>query len=283
MPWEMTVEMRKRQSKDPRIQKQVADEAQWDNTIVSGVWQSIRKVAKPAKDFVMDREEMLQLLTSCGICSVHLSNKLLATLDPKKKACYNGLVLCKLIEMSLLSPKTQDAFVRHAFNKFDRPALSDAIRKDDIRKCELQCPADSKASKKSGARKKSTLPLTQKSGATYEMVMGLRTIFSTLVTQDASQLAYEEFKQCFLQPENAWWTQSFMGAFFECMAAYYAPPLGELPIVPLRWLNTIEPIQEVKELYDADVLLLREIEELGYDPFVGAQNKKKKGKPKAEK
>lgn len=274
MPWELSFDERKRISHDPKFMKQVADEAQWKDSIVAGIWQRIRRHSLPHKAWLMTHEEMTALLNENGITSSHLSKKLCAIFDAKKEMTINGLIVCKVVEISLTNQRYQANFLRHCFDKFDRPPCTEEIDLDIIRTVQLANPAD--FVKKGSKKGKSILPLATKSGATHEMVSGLKAITDVFRTENPHRMTYDEFRCVFLDPDNVSWVGSFLGAILEGIAAFFAPPVGSMPYLPLRWLATTAPLETEDEMYDADVILLREIEANGgIDP-----NAKKKKAPK---
>lgn len=286
MPWEMTLEERRRASKDPRIRKQVADEDQWNGTVVQGVWRKIRQFAMPTKNWVMSPDDFRAMLNANGIEGRHMQEKLLVTFDPRKEGRYNGLVVCKIMEIALNpAGKFCEDFVRHCFNQFDRANPHDEfLEREVLQRVKLQNPAElaaggKKGSGSGGKRSGGSLPLTMLSGATFDMVEGLKQCWDagTIVTVRDTVITYGEFRHGFLDPINAAWVASFFTCFLEVAASKFAPPNGTLPLVPLRWLVTTEPVDSSEEMADADVLLLREIEELGVDPLSPKKDKKKGG------
>lgn len=282
MPWEMTFEERKKTSHDPRIMKQVADEAQWSNTIVVELWKKLRKHALPHKHWLLTYDEVGALLRDNGLASAYLCAKLCAMFDAKKEGFLHGLILCKVLELALTTPEHQSNFIRHCFNRFDRPAGVDHLSLDMIRHCELANPLD--VVKKGGKPVKSPFPSTQRAGANYEMLTGLQHILETFQPEVPHRLSFEEFKALFVHPENVVWVGAFLGPLLEALASFFAPPHGQLPHLSLRWLNTTKPVESEDAMYDADTLLLRELElSGGVDPFVKKKKEKKASSPTAKK
>lgn len=91
-------------------------------------------------------------------------------------------------------------------------------------------------------------------------------------------ITYEMFKFAFLDGANAQWVAAFTLPLLECCLKYFAPPHGELPLVSLRWLRDVGAVPVPEVQYDADAALLKEAEELGYDPWLEGAKKKKKPK-----
>ena len=175
--------------------------------------------------------------------------------------------------------------MRHCFNQYDKVNPDDEfIDKTVLYKANLQNPAEIAEGKKGKKKGKGTsLPLQTIAGATYDMIEGLKSCWEagTMETVRDTVITYAEFKKGLLDPANSTWTACFFQCFIEVAASLYAPPAGHLPLVPLRWLVTTEPVESPEEMADADVILLREIEELGMDPL--APQKSKKGKKKGKK
>lgn len=92
----------------------------------------------------------------------------------------------------------------------------------------------------------------------------------------ADDITYEMFRAAFLDPRNSEWVAAFTLPLLECCLKYFSPPAGALPLVSLKWLKDISavPVSEVQ--HDADSALLREIEELGYDPWAAPKKKRSK-------
>ena len=61
------------------------------------------------------------------------------------------------------------------------------------------------------------------------------------------------------------------------MASQCAPPLGELPLLSMRWLATTEPVKNGDVMYDADIVLLRALEAAGGENAKPAGKKKRGG------
>jgi hypothetical protein len=274
LPWEMGFTDRKRQSKDPRMMKHTTDEAQWDATMMRDVWKRIRQHALPLSDWYMDPEQAAGLFRASGVSNEPLCRKLVAVFDPKETGTINGLVLCKQLQLGLQQEPYQNRLVSHCFNKFDRPPVADEIHLYPVFAVALQNPADAAVAKR--GTKKSTLPLALVAGANYEQVSAFRVLTDALQTATPGVVTFGEFKAAFLDPENAFFVGTFIGGLFECAAALYTPPLGALPTVALRWLVTATPVPASTQLFDADVLLLREAEIAGGDAVVKKKAKKAK-------
>ena len=307
MPWEMSLDERRRTSKDPRIAKQVADEDQWNGTVVQGLWKKFRPYSTPQNDWIISRDAFSEYLrASVGLESEYLVQHLHSIFDPREEKQYNGLVLCKMFQIALTTQPTQDQILSHCFDKFDRPIGSNILSKKMIMGCTLQSRAGvDKKKNKNPSKKKggaSVIPFTMCSGADYDCVEGLKRILrrsekemmtTSQQAVDSSppcgaatrsgtddDISFDQFKMMCLDPQNGDWVSTFQLALFECAAKYFCPPCGKLPLVALRWLNTITPIPLSDEIYDADIVLLREIEVLGCDPSFVKKDKKKGNKKK---
>eukprot|EP00744_Colponema_vietnamica_P012986 GILI01018217.1.p1 GENE.GILI01018217.1~~GILI01018217.1.p1 ORF type:complete len:477 (-),score=54.10 GILI01018217.1:52-1461(-) len=280
--------------------------------------------------------------------------------DHRKKQ-YNGIILCKYLELGVTTRPYSDLFIQHCFDQFDRPLGSVRLSKDLILRSTIKAPQVKKKKGQSPVegqrstsntpprtstprRGKSKGPVKMGSGATYQMIEPLKLLiergefdvstksrlpplsvpkqedkgmplavghsphfahetlqsmnkqYSTttpIVGDNADgelppnarpigpdDITFEMFRSAFLDPRNSEWAATFTLPLLECSLKYFCAPAGELPLVSLKWLKEISavPVSEVQ--YDADAALLKEIEDLGHDPW--AQPKKKRGGRKAK-
>ena len=215
MPWEMEYEERRHNSKDPRIQKQLAESRQWQNTCMEGIWDRLLCFTSPDSDWNMTQDDFRNWLSYEGIRSSFLKEKLLLIFDPPQsdvgsrgaipsmKKCYNALKVCKVLEAALLTYPYQDLFIQHCYERFDRPVGTDRVSQSLIMATQLRetngtsLPAPGagraavvgpfdddtnpfKVKGKKGASKKRRsvggLKTTMASGASYRMVEALKAI-----------------------------------------------------------------------------------------------------------
>ena len=283
LPWEMDLDERRRASKDPRIMKQVREEDQWLDTSCSGLWKLLRAHARPIADWKLNYELLCAFFSSLDVRGATFPAKVMQVFDPNGTGTVNALIICKSFLM-MLDPSHElcEALVRHCFDRFDRPATQDAINKKDILKANLRPPPDPAVAAKAGGggkKKKADSdprPLTMVSGATYLNVEGLKKLLVDFQTKDEFLIEYLEFRKLFLNRQNGEWVGSFAVALFEVAAKYCTAPEGRLPTIPLRWLNTIEPVPFSDVMHDADIVLLKEIEITGVDPRANKDKKKKR-------
>lgn len=315
MPWEMHYEERRRHSKDPRIMKQLAEEDQWVGTSCSSLWRKIRVFALPKNDWIFSREQFLQFLTSNGVKGPQFMAKVVQVFDPSATGIINGLVMCKQLHLALTTKPLSDKIAHHCFERFDRPIGSENISLQELKKCKLLTPQEVAArSVKKGKKSPSSTfsggggREAMMSGARYENVDGLkRLVLAPLLSSsvllssgigsgvgmppnhndddpdpEASTavqdrpITFPEFLAFFTDERNGEWIGSFVVPIMECCVKYCIPPAGALPLIALRWLRSIEPLPVSNDMYDSDVMLLREIEATGIDPTMQSKEKKKK-------
>ena len=274
VPWELSWEERRRLSRDPRIVKQVADEDQWERTVVSGLWKRLRVYCLPRHDWRMDKEAFAQFAAASGVRTKHFVDKLFEVFDHDNTGFINGLVLTKVLEIALTDPMLGERFARHCFDRFDRSIGSDEISVSQLMSTQLRNPDDvveAKGKKKNHRE----APECTINGARYHSVEGLKQLVQTAPQlQGAQTITFSAFRELFTDPSNGEWVGTFVLHLLECAAKYFSPPAGRLPTVPLRWLQTTEPVPPTEDVFDADIILLREVESAGIDP--NAQDKKKK-------
>lgn len=189
MPWEMNLDERRKVSCDPRIVKQVAQEAQWDNTVCSGIWQRVRQFALPKNDWMLNKEQFTQLLLANGAKGAHFCEKIFQVYDSlHNTGLINGLYVCKILHLALTTPPHNALFIRHCFERFDKPLQSTAIPVEDLMNCMLLrddeiVKSKGKKSKKGGGGggsgamgERGKKPEAMVCGARYEMVEGLKQI-----------------------------------------------------------------------------------------------------------
>jgi hypothetical protein len=315
MPWEMHYEERRRHSKDPRIMKQLAEEDQWVGTSCSSIWKKIRVFALPKNDWIFSREQFLQFLTSNGVKGPQFMAKVVQVFDPLASGVINGLVMCKQLHLALTTTPLCEKIARHCFERFDRPIGSENISLLELKKCKLLTPQEVAArSVKKGKKGPATTFSSgagreaMMSGARYENVDGLkRLVLAPLLSSSAllssgigsdgldvpprgpeddsaeasaavqdRPITFPEFLVLFTDEHNGDWIGSFIVSIMECCVKYCIPPAGTLPLIALRWLRSIEPLPVSNDMYDSDVVLLREIEATGIDPTMQSKDKKKK-------
>lgn len=274
MPWEMKFAERKKLSKDPRMVKHTADAAQWDGTIVGGIWKHIEKHALAINDWMMNAEQFAGLMRSWNINSEHLQRKLREMIGYNADGNVNGLVVCKYLELLLTSPQYKDIIAAHCYNLFDRP--DDVVVPAVVANCQLAPPPDPNA-KKAGRAKKSTLPTQMKAGAMFHHVEALKVVLSSIPLKDPEQLTLEEFAKAFYDLDNVFLVTACAQQVLEVLASRCCPPHGQMPLLSMRWLKTVEPVQAGGDMYDADISLLREMELAGGD---AVKSKKGRGSPR---
>lgn len=274
MPWEKPFSDRKACSKDPRMMKHTRDEAQWNGTPVQGVWRDIRKFALALNDWIMVPDQLLALMQYWGIQSAYLHAKLWELMDPKMTGKMNGLVFCKFLEMMVTDPRFRPDLVRLCYELFDRSS-GEHLDLQLVRSVELANPADAQAAK--GKKKKSGgLPLTMKSGATYNHVQALLAILPCVVQSNPNVLTFEEFNIAVSDPAaHVFWTAA-APQMLELFCARCGPPHGTVPLLSMRWLATTEPVAAGEVMHDADVILLRQLELAGGENFKKDTKKGKK-------
>lgn len=291
LPWEMFLDERRRVSRNPRIMKQVLEEDQWLGTSCSGLWKLMAPHAKSINDWKMNYEQVDTFFSELGVKGTHFVPRVIEVFDPTAQGFLNALILCKLFLM-VLTPAHEmcEFFVAHCFSRFDRQPDTDVIIKKSLFTAVLRPPLDRNSAefKNSISKKKKSKkgdndprPVSLNSGATWGNVDGLKTLLPTITLKNELVIDYAEFRTLFLNPNNGEWVGTFALSLFECGSKYFTAPYGRLPCIPLRWLNTIEPIPFGDVIHDADIVLLKEIEISGIDPKVGAMDKKKKKGKKA--
>ena len=121
LPFELRYAERRAISRDPRAQKQVADEQQFDGTVVQAIWQELSKYAKSLNERWMTAVEVETMLLAQGVTNPRLRGKICEVLDWDKTRRWHAVVICKQLEILLSDPERQDDFIVACFDRFDRP------------------------------------------------------------------------------------------------------------------------------------------------------------------
>lgn len=316
MPWEMAYEERRRHSKDPRVMKQLAEEDQWKGTSCSAIWKKLRVFALPKNDWIFTSDLFLQFLTVNSVKGTQFMAKVLQVFDPSASGLINGLVVCKQLHLALTTQPLCERIAHHCFERFDRLIGDDHISLKYLKKCKLMTPHEiaARSQRKGGKKGGSTGGIsgggqvreTMVSGARYDNVEGLKRLMMGASSSQSSsavlsptsehnddedardenkllerevedqEIPFSLFLGFFLDERNGDWIGSFIVPILECCVKYCIPPAGTLPLIPLRWLRSIEPLPATNAMYDSDVMMLREIELTGIDPTQQSKDKKKK-------
>ncbi|RNF20205.1 uncharacterized protein Tco025E_03907 [Trypanosoma conorhini] len=260
-PWDMDYEERRRMTHEPRVRRQLELEDQWKYTCMEGIWDGMRRFARPTEDYKVSEARFREYLVSVGISSEFLENKLYDVFKSEKSPEVDFLRTCKALHLGLTEVGTSFKFLEHCYNSLALSPVSEELDRATIqRACELQRRRNDKKTALTAWELK------------LQQLEGVLQYF-----EETGETSFDigAFRSMFFDEKWRYWAGSFIKPLLEAAAKYFSFPYGVFPTIPLRWTKTTEPLPYDRHaVYDADSLLLRNVELAGGDTAA----KKKKGR-----
>ncbi|KAG8345423.1 hypothetical protein ERJ75_000768200 [Trypanosoma vivax] len=261
-PWLLDYEERRRLNKEPRIIRQLEREDEWKDTCLEGAWACMRRFARPIDDFRVSDARFYEYLTFIGITSNLLKAKIVELFRSDMHGEIDCLHVFKALLMGLTDPNSSPGFVEHCYRSLPFATSSIEVEYEEV--------------KRAIGKKRSTKD--------RKMAMELRTLQLEGVIRyyeesGMSPFTLDTFTSLFFDKDWRFWASSFIKCIFEAAAKYFSHPHGSMPVIPLRWKKLAEPLPfDRNEIYDADSILLRNLEISGKENTSGKQKGKKRRK-----
>ncbi|KEG14400.1 hypothetical protein DQ04_00491200 [Trypanosoma grayi] len=258
-PWDMSYEDGRRMTRDPRVLRQLQLEDEWKDTCMEGIWAGMRRIARPVENFKVSESRFYEYLSSIGISSEHLKCRLFEVFRSDTCAEVDCLRTCKAIHMGLTNECTSSNFLEHCYKCLPFSLSSGEVEIPAVmRELELQ--------RRVKDQKTSVILRVQQ----------LEGVLSFCEEAEETILSMENFMILFFDEAWCLWASSFVKQIFEAAAKYFRSPYGVFPTIPLRWTLTTEPLPYDRHtIYDANSLLLRNIELTGRENADGSQKKRR--------
>ncbi|RHW66953.1 hypothetical protein DPX39_000067600 [Trypanosoma brucei equiperdum] len=266
-PWYLGYEERRRLTRDPRVVRQLELEDEWKDTCLEGVWMGFRRFARPLNDFKITEACFHEYLSFVGISNEYLRNRITSLFRLENSAEIDCLRVCKVLFTGLTEESTSSKFLDHCFRCIPSNPVSGDVEVDIVKKaCEAQHT------------------ITDKKFPTELRIQQLEGVLRYFNEAEEPNFNLETFKDLFFHPDWCLWASSFIKCIYEAAAKYFSAPNGILPPVPLRWIKAAEPLPfDRNDIYDADALLLRNVEILGRENGDVKKRRKSPGKARSSK
>ncbi|RNE97340.1 hypothetical protein TraAM80_09372 [Trypanosoma rangeli] len=260
-PLDMDYEERRRMTHEPRVRRQLELEDQWKGTFMEGIWKGMRRFARPVDDYKVSENRFYEYLVSVGISSEFLGNKLYKVFQSEACPEVDFLRVCKAIHLGLTEIGTSFKFLEHCYKSLAQGPVSEELDCATVmRACELQ--------RRMNAQKTASTALELK-------LQQLEGVLQYFEETGETSVDIGVFRFMFFEERWRYWAGTFIKPLLEAAAKYFSFPYGVFPTIPLRWTKTTEPLSyDSHEVYDADSLLLRNVELTGGDNTI----KKKKSR-----
>ncbi|KAH9601528.1 hypothetical protein LSM04_003384 [Trypanosoma melophagium] len=257
-PWDMSYEERRRLTLEPRVLRQLELEDEWKDTCMEGIWNGMRRFARPMEDYKLSESRFYDYLLSIGISSEYLKFRLFQLFRVDTSAEVDCLRVCKALYMGLTDESTSLNFLTHCYKSLPCSPITGEVEHFVVLKAFEQ-------QRRTKEQKTSTDLRKQQ----------LEGVLSFYEDSDGAVFDIDAFKSLFFETGRNLWASSFVKPIFEAAAKYFSSPYGSFPIIPLRWRKMAEPLPYSRDVvYDADSLLLQNVELTGKDNI----DMKQKGK-----
>eukprot|EP01060_Flectonema_neradi_P018522 TRINITY_DN25393_c0_g1_i1.p1 TRINITY_DN25393_c0_g1~~TRINITY_DN25393_c0_g1_i1.p1 ORF type:complete len:302 (+),score=50.50 TRINITY_DN25393_c0_g1_i1:33-908(+) len=267
--WELSYENRRRIAKDPRIQKQLQDDEQFEGMNIENIWCKLKEHTGDNRE--MTHADFGQFLRLNQLTSDHLIRKLTKIFDKDNNGTINSILLCRYLHIIVNDP-AEPLFCETAFECYDRPPLEDEISTNYFTSVlKLQDP-NSQPTKKSKKKQSDNTQVERQGDVTYAIQEASRKCLKLYPRPDPTSVSVADFRR--------WWQRdaelvaAFTRTIFEVIASVYSSK--ELPKLPNSFFKSLQPVSE-QPFCDADWWLLKEYEKRGINPITES---KKKGKKK---
>ncbi|ORC92312.1 uncharacterized protein TM35_000045260 [Trypanosoma theileri] len=269
-PWDMSYEERRRLTLEPRVLRQLELEDEWKETCMEGIWNGMRRFARPMEDYKLSESRFYEYLLSIGISSEYLKIRLFQLFRVEPSAEIDCLRVCKALYMGLTDEGTSSNFLTHCYKSLPCSPLTSEVDRSAVLKAYEQ-------------QQQQRLTKEQKNSADLRKQQ-LEGVLSFYEDTDGVVFDIDAFKSLFFEAGWHLWASSFVKQIFEAAAKYFNSPYGSFPVIPLRWTKMAEPLPYSRDVvYDADSLLLQNIELTGKDNIDMKQKGKKRRGRKSQK
>lgn len=262
--WWKSYEERRACSQEERIVRQIAAESTWNSSPLEGIWERLRVFASPADNFQMNRAKLIAFVRRAGVTAPRLRDSLadlfIAGLSKYNtpdhtNECINALHLCKTLELCLNDALFREVVSSHCFSDIKNVVDCGAGCLESVTLTEIGLGVE--------RLMRDYCPGSDEHNEHHlQTVERLMAVEDAMTTSGLVDLDRASFSTLLFSPHSGYLVATFLKHILEVCGRQLKPPFGTLPVLPLRWVSSTEPLPfDVHCPKDADALLIRDFEQ----------------------